>query len=102
MGEPFTPAKWYADYWAPEWPATEPRPASWNCSAESRKNHHGNIATQPMISENCADYVTTSFKNRWRTLMSVDDVIDEVIQLTEDLGVADNTYSCIPAIMAFS
>lgn len=90
--EPFTPARWYADYWAPEWPATEPRPESWNCSAESRKHHHGNIATQPMISEHCADYVTTSFKNRWRTLMSVDDVIDEVVQLVEDLGVADNTY----------
>merc|ERR1712137_1062977 len=90
--EPFTPAKWYQDYWAPEWPATEPRPETWNCSAESRSNHHGNIATQPMISETCADFVTQSFKDRWRTLMSVDDVIDEVVQFTEDLGIADNTY----------
>ena len=23
------------------WPKTEPRPVSWNCSAESRKDHHG-------------------------------------------------------------
>jgi N-acetylglucosamine-6-sulfatase len=90
--EPFTPATWYADYWAPEWPAHEPRPESWNCSADSRKNHHGNIATQPMISEHCADYVTTSFKNRWRTLMSVDDVIESVISLVDELGIADNTY----------
>jgi len=90
--EPFTPAKWYENYWAAEWPSTEPRPETWNCSAESRNDHHGNIATQPMITEQCADYVTKSFKDRWRTLMSVDDVIDEVVQLVEDMGVADNTY----------
>merc|ERR1711970_756998 len=87
--EPFTPAKWYADHWDENWPATEPRPISWNCSAESRKDHHGNIATQPMISEKCADYVTTSFKNRWRTLMSVDDVINDVVHLVEDEGLID-------------
>ena len=40
------------------------RPESWNCSAESRKDHHGNIATQPMINESCAQYVTLSFKVR--------------------------------------
>lgn len=49
--EPFTPAVWYADYWHPSWPKQEPRPETWNCSAESRADHHGNIATQPMISE---------------------------------------------------
>lgn len=73
--EPFTPATWYADHWDSAWPAQEPRPISWNCSAESRANHHGNIKTQPMITPKCADYVTLSFKNRWRALMSVDDVI---------------------------
>ena len=37
-----------------------------------------------MITEKCAEYVTTSFKNRWRTLMSVDDVIEEVVTFVED------------------
>jgi len=90
--EPFTPARWYADHWDPTWPAHEPRPESWNCSADSRKDHHGNIAEQQMITEQCAEYVTTSFKNRWRTLMSVDDVIDSVIALVDELGIGDNTY----------
>lgn len=90
--EPFTPATWYADYWSPDWPATEPRPVSWNCSFESRANHHGNIKTQPMITEKCAEYVTTSYKNRWRSLMSVDDVIDSVVKLVEAEGLMDNTY----------
>ena len=56
--EPFTPATWYADYWAPSWPAHEPRPVSWNASFESRSKHHGNIATNPLITETCAEYVT--------------------------------------------
>ena len=36
--------------------------------------------------------VTGIFKNRWRALMSVDDVIAGVIGVCEELGVADNTY----------
>ena len=90
--EPFTPAAWYADHWAANWPATEPRPVSWNCSAESRSHHHGNIATQPMISVQCAEFVTTSFKDRWRALMSVDDVIGGVMAAVRDEGVDDRTY----------
>ena len=72
--------------------ATEPRPASWNCSAESRSDHHGNIATEPLMTEQEAAVVTGIFKNRWRALMSVDDVIAGVIHACEELGVADNTY----------
>lgn len=53
--EPFTPASWYANYWAPTWPKHEPRPISWNASFDSRKNHHGNIATNPLITETCAE-----------------------------------------------
>lgn len=90
--EPFSPATWYADHWDASWPAREPRPVSWNCSAESRAMHHGNIATQKMISPHCADYITTSFKNRWRSLMSVDDVIEATVQLVEREGLMDNTY----------
>lgn len=90
--EPFTPAPWYSAHWDPSWPSQEPRPVSWNCSAESRSNHHGNIATQPMISESCAGFVTESFQNRWRTLMSVDDVISDVVGFIEAEGLAGNTY----------
>jgi N-acetylglucosamine-6-sulfatase len=45
-----------------------------------------------MISEEAAVVISDIFKNRWRTLMSVDDVIAGVIGACEDLGVADNTY----------
>lgn len=90
--EPFNPAVWYRDYWDPSWPKHEPRPENWNCSFESRKNHHGNIATEPMITQETSSIITGVFKNRWRTLMSVDDVIGDVIALVDKLGLLDSTY----------
>ena len=30
--DPFEPAPWYTDVWLPHWPATAPRPPSWNVS----------------------------------------------------------------------
>ena len=91
--EPFNPAPWYRTHWDDSWPVSEPRnnPA-WNCSAEARKDHHGNIATQPMLSAQVAVVISDIFKNRWRTLMSVDDAIAGVIGAVEELGLAENTY----------
>ena len=39
--------------------------------------------------ERCIDQ---NFKDRWRTLLSVDDMISEVFALTESVGVHDDTY----------
>ena len=58
----------------------------------SRADHHGNIATEPMITAEASAVISGVFKNRWRTLMSVDDLIGDVIAACEELGVADNTY----------
>ena len=44
---------------------------------------------QMQQTETCIDQ---NFKDRWRTLLSVDDVISEVFALTETLGVAADTY----------
>lgn len=90
--EPFNPAPWYVDHWDPSWPAHEPRPASWNCSATSRKNHPTAIREEPMISPAAATVITDIFKNRWRTLMSVDDLIADVIAALDGLDVLNNTY----------
>ena len=50
------------DAWDASWPATEPRPPNWNCSAESRADHHGSIATNPMLTREAAEVVTGVFK----------------------------------------
>lgn len=36
--------------------------------------------------------ITDIFKNRWRTLMSVDDLIADVIHEVDALGLSDSTY----------
>merc|ERR1712147_460925 len=36
--------------------------------------------------------ITGIWRNRWRTLMSVDDVIADVIAVIEELGLSDSTY----------
>jgi hypothetical protein len=44
-----------------------------------------------MLSLAAGAVITDSFKNRWRTLMSVDDVIASLIQTCTDLDIMDNT-----------
>ena len=46
-----------------------------------------------MISEGAAAVTRGVFRNRWRTLMSVDDLIADVVHLVEaELGLAEYTY----------
>jgi N-acetylglucosamine-6-sulfatase len=45
-----------------------------------------------MIDDKAAAVITDTFKNRWRTLMSVDDVIADTIAACEGLGIMDHTY----------
>lgn len=90
--EPFTPATWYKNYWDKSWPATSPRPPSFNCSAEIRADHHPTIAAMDMFTNDTVNCIDNVYKNRWRTLMSVDDVIQAVIDVTDELGVLHNTY----------
>ena len=92
--EPFNPAPWYADHWDPSWPEHEPRPENcWNASLEIRKDHAGVVNNESMITTEAAKVITGVFKNRWRTLMSVDDLIAETVNVVEnELGLGDNTY----------
>jgi N-acetylglucosamine-6-sulfatase len=46
-----------------------------------------------MITTEAAKVITGVFKNRWRTLMSVDDLIAETVNVVEnELGLADRTF----------
>ncbi len=91
--EPFTPAPWHLDAWDASWPATEPRPAGvWNATFAGRADHPGVIATNPMMSAPAAAVVTGVFKNRWRTLLAVDDVVEAVVQACEAAGALEATF----------
>eukprot|EP00971_Amphidinium_carterae_P192248 3814744-Amphidinium_carterae.1 len=52
--EPFNPAPWYRDSWDTTWPDFEPHGVAWNASVASRKHHHGNIASEHLITDSAA------------------------------------------------
>lgn len=45
-----------------------------------------------MLDDKAASCIDSAFQNRWRTLMSVDDLIDAVFRLTDELGITEETY----------
>eukprot|EP00040_Diaphanoeca_grandis_P039932 m.260648 g.260648 ORF g.260648 m.260648 type:complete len:521 (-) comp40388_c0_seq1:488-2050(-) len=90
--EPFLPAPWYQTYWDPSWPTTAPRPPSFNISYAARANHHPTIQMMEMLTDKTVQCIDETFSNRWRTLMSVDDIIREVFAAVENMGLMDNTY----------
>jgi len=59
---------------------------------EQRANHHPNIASQGLLTEEIASCIDQVFMDRWRCLMSVDDLIEEVFKAVEEAGVMDSTY----------
>ena len=90
--DPFHPAPWYNESWDAAWPAGAPRPGgAWNASSSSLAGHHPTIAARPPFGTKTAACIDNDFKNRWRTLMSVDDIIGAVFDECETLGVMNNT-----------
>ena len=90
--DPFQPAPWYVETWEEGWPAHAPRPPSYNLSRSVLSEHHPTISCRPAFGNQTEACIDRNFKDRWRTLLSVDDVISEVFVLTESLGVAAETY----------
>ena len=90
--DPFEPAPWYTDVWLPHWPATAPRPPSWNVSRAQLSKHHPTIAVRDHFGAETEACIDRDFKNRWRTLLSVDDIIVAVVGLLDETGLSNNTY----------
>ena len=93
--EPFMPAPWYLNTWNSSWPRHEPRfdvSKSWNSSVESRQHFHGTIQTGQAFTEEEVELIAGIHRNRWRTLMSVDDLVAAVVQHCKTLGVHDSTF----------
>jgi hypothetical protein len=102
--DPFQPAPWYTNTWEDGWPTGAPRPPSWNMSRPLLAEHHPTISCRPAFGPQTAACIDRDFKNRWRTLLSVDDLIAATVSLVDDeLGLANSTYylyssdQCAPA-----
>ena len=55
-------------------------------------HHHGCIATAPMLTASASSVITGAFRNRWRTLLSLDDLVAAAYAACDAAGVAHNTY----------
>ena len=83
-----TPAPWYINATLPG-RNYAPRTPNYNASCP---DHHWLVRQQPPLTELEATKVDELYTSRLRTLLSVDDLVDDLIATLSDLGVLDNTY----------
>ena len=83
---PATPAPWYTKEFSG---LRAPRTPNYNFSA---LDHHYVIRSQPPLSSTVGEEVDELFENRWRTLLSVDDIMRSVVPLLAEHGEINNTY----------
>tara|TARA_B110001452_G_scaffold234810_1_gene213318 strand:- start:85 stop:1779 length:1695 start_codon:yes stop_codon:yes gene_type:complete len=69
-----------------------PRTPAYNASKEQLAGHHHLIANQDMITPEQGVFIDGLFRDRWRTLLSVDDAVAGVVAAVRSLGAFDSTY----------
>lgn len=86
---PFTPAPQYKERFKDR---AAPRTPAFNRNKDDPKKHWL-METQPRtMSNETIELVDEVFRNRWRTLLSVDDLIEKVHQALDMNSLLDNTY----------
>lgn len=84
---PATPAPWYEDTFPY---MLAPRTPNYNFTAS---DHHKLVRSQsPLDPYGIAPQVDDLFQNRWRTLLSVDDLMVDVVAKLTEYGQLNNTY----------
>jgi len=95
---PAEPAPWYADAFDG---MRAPMTPNYNVSSPDKTQH---IRQNPPLTAAVNCWENQMFKDRWRTLLSVDDLIGAVIARLEQAGVMDKTYfiysRCLPICAA--
>jgi N-acetylglucosamine-6-sulfatase len=84
---PQTPAPWYKHNFPN---ATNPRTPAFN--ATDLGDHVGFVASQPPITQKETAAFDEEFRNRWRTLQSVDDLVAGIVAELEAQGLLNRTY----------
>ena len=87
---PFTPAPQYENEFSD---LKAPRTPAFNYIDNGNVRKHWVMRQQPLpLTQDLIDEVDDVFRNRWRTLLSVDDMVDKVMTKIEAMGELDNTY----------
>ncbi|XP_064600043.1 N-acetylglucosamine-6-sulfatase-like [Liolophura sinensis] len=84
---PFTPAPQYAKNFSD---LKAPRNGSYNVHGTDK--HWLIRAAKSPMSQESVDMADDAFRNRWRTLLSVDDMVEDVVNTLQQKGLLDNTY----------
>ena len=88
--DPFTPAPQYRDAFSD---LRAPRTPAFNYVQNVKEQKHWFLRTPPIpLSENLVSKVDEVFRNRWRTLLSVDDMIEKIMNRLVELELLDNTF----------
>ena len=84
---PSTPAAWYADRYND---AKAPKTPNYN---KSDSNKHAFVGTNPFITENASWWIDQLYRDRLRSLLSVDDLVKDIVELLNQYPTEmDNTY----------
>ena len=82
------PAPWYTDAKLPG-RNYAPRTPNYNASCPE---HHWLVRQQPPLTELEANKVDELYETRLRTLLSVDDLVEDLVTTLDNIGVLDDTY----------
>lgn len=85
--DPFTPAPQYRAAFPN---VTAPRDGSFNIAGKDK--HWLVRAAEWPLSSVSLTYIDYAFRNRWRTLLSVDDLVEKVVQQLLQMDVLNETY----------
>lgn len=88
---PFLPAPWHVDVWDPTWPRNAPRRA-WNRSFTQRSKHGSVVPRAQALSPQAVRLVDGVWRNRWRALRAVDDLVEALVETVDAHGQLDETY----------
>eukprot|EP01083_Nonionella_stella_P111184 326010_1 len=83
---PADPAAWYSDLYPNE---IAPRTPNFNVHVE---NHHAFVSTNPEIDDNAMEWIDQLWRDRLRSLLSVDDLVADVVGLLKANNILNNTY----------
>jgi N-acetylglucosamine-6-sulfatase len=86
---PSSPAPWYTNEFVDPELASHYKTPNFNFSA---KDHHWCVAQQPPITAAEEAGIDSLFRKRWRTLLSVDDLVEGLVNAVTELKIDDNTY----------
>ena len=93
---PATPAPWYQNKFSG---LKAPRTPNYNYSA---LDHHYVIRSQPPIDEKVEGMSDALFEDRWRSLLSVDDITRALVDLLSKNGALENTYFVLTSDHGFN